>query len=133
MSPPEWCDSASSKCGQTETLCFLLMFPCLPTSGNTVAETKFTSQKAKMFPKKFRKIFVVKTLCFLSMFPCLPTSGNTVAETKFTFQKAKMFPNKFRKIFVAETMFLSLPTYFEMFAARKTLFSRLGKQTSTVL
>ena len=38
-----------------------------------------------------------------------------------------MFPNKFRNIFVAETMFPSLPTCFQMFPARKTLFSRLGK------
>ena len=38
-----------------------------------------------------------------------------------------MFPNKFRNIFVAETMFPSLPTSFQMFAARKTWFSRFSK------
>ena len=27
-----------------ETLCFLSIFPCLPTSGNIVGETKFASQ-----------------------------------------------------------------------------------------
>ena len=37
-----------------------------------------------------------------------------------------MFPKKFRNIF-AETMFPSLPTCFQMFPARQTLFSRLGK------
>ena len=48
------------------------MFPsnvsCLPTSGNIVAETKFASQEAKMFPNKFRNIFVAET-----MFPSLLT------------------------------------------------------------
>ena len=61
------------------------------------------------------------------MFPCLPTSGNIVAEAKFAFQEAKIFPNKFRNIFVVETMFPSLPTCFQMFPARETLFSRLGE------
>ena len=44
------------------------MFPCLPTPGNIVAETKFASWEAKMFPDKFRNIFVAET-----MFPSLPT------------------------------------------------------------
>ena len=61
------------------------------------------------------------------MFPRLPTLGNIVAETKFASQEAKMFPKKFRNIFVAETMFPSLPTCFQMFPARETLFFRLGK------
>ena len=43
------------------------MFPCLPTPGNIVAETKFASWEAKMFPDKFRNIFVAET-----MFPSLP-------------------------------------------------------------
>ena len=65
---------------------------------------------------------------FLSMFPCLPTSENIVAETKFASQEAKMFPKKIdRNIFVAETMFPSFPKCFQMFPARETLFSRLGK------
>ena len=38
-----------------------------------------------------------------------------------------MFPKKFRNIFVAETMFPSLPTCFQMYPTRKTLFSRLNK------
>ena len=70
---------------------------------------------------------VAETLCSLPMFPCLPTSGNIVAKTKFASQEAKMFLKKFRNIFVAETMFPSLPTSFQMFPARETLFSRLGK------
>jgi hypothetical protein len=30
----------------------------LPTRGNIVAETKFASREAKMFPRKFRKIWL---------------------------------------------------------------------------
>ena len=63
---------------------------------------------------------------FLTNVPCLPTSGNIVAETKFASYESKMFPNKFRNILVAETMFPSLPTRFQMFPTRETLFSRLG-------
>ena len=51
-----------------ETFSFLSMFPCLPTPGNIVVETKFASWEAKMFPDKFRNIFVAET-----MFPSLPT------------------------------------------------------------
>jgi hypothetical protein len=40
------------------------MFPCLLTRGNIVAETKFASREAKMFPIKFRNIW-----CFPLMFP----------------------------------------------------------------
>ena len=69
---------------------------------------------------------IVAETCFLSMFPCLATSGNIFAETKFASQEAKIFPKKFRNIFVTETIFPSLPTCFQMFAARETLFSRLG-------
>ena len=54
-----------------ETFNFLSMFPCLPTPGNIVAETKFASWEAKMFPDKFRNIFVAET-----MFPSLPATGN---------------------------------------------------------
>ena len=69
---------------------------------------------------------VAEKLCFLSMFPCLPISRNIVAEKQFASQDAKMFPIKFRNIFVVETMFPSLPTCFQMFPTRETLFSRLG-------
>ena len=72
-------------------------------------------------------MFLAGSLCFLPMFPRLPTSGNIVAETKFVSQEAKMFPKKFRNIFVAETMFPSFGTCFQLFPARETLFSRLGK------
>ena len=61
------------------------------------------------------------------MFPRLPTSENIVAETKFASQEAKMFPNKFRNSFVAETMLPGLPTCFQVFSARETLFSQLGQ------
>ena len=44
------------------------MFRCLPTSGNIVAETKLTSQEAKMFSNKLRQNFDAET-----MFPSLPT------------------------------------------------------------
>ena len=36
---------------------FPQMFPCLPTRGNIVAETKFASREANMFPSEFRNIF----------------------------------------------------------------------------
>ena len=49
------------------------------------------------------------------------------SKIKFASQEAKMFPKEFRDIFVAETMFPSFPTCFQMFSARETLFSRLGK------
>ena len=58
--------------------CFLSMFLCLPTSGNIVAETKFASQETKMFPNKFRNVFVAETMftgfpaCF-QMFPTRET------------------------------------------------------------
>jgi hypothetical protein len=45
---------------------FPQMFPCLPTRGNIVAETKFASREAKMFSSKFRNIDVF--LCFLQCF-----------------------------------------------------------------
>ena len=51
---------------------------------------------------------------------------NIVAEKQFASQDAKMFPIKFRNIFVVKTMFSSLPTCFQMFPTRETLFSRLG-------
>ena len=53
----------------------LSMFPCLPTSRNIVAETKFASQEAKMFPKKFRNIFVAEAMfpSFLACFQMFPT------------------------------------------------------------
>ena len=56
-------------CGNivAETLCFLPMFPCLPTSGNIVAETKFASKEGKMFPNKLKWGFggvVVRSLAF---------------------------------------------------------------------
>ena len=38
------------------------MYPCLPTSGNIVAEAKFASQEENMFPNKFRNIFVAETM-----------------------------------------------------------------------
>ena len=60
------------------------------------------------------------------MFPCLSPLGNIAVETNFATQGAKMFPNKFRNIFVAETIFPSLPTCYQMFIARGTLFSRSG-------
>ena len=79
---------------------------------------------------------------FLTNVSLFPTPGNIVAETKFASQEAKMFPNKFRNILVAETMFPSLPTCFQTFPKRETLFSRLGMfkqclktivQTQTIL
>ena len=60
-----------------ETLCFLSMFPCLPTWGKIVAETKFASQEAKIISKKFRIVFVAET-----MFPGFPHMFSNVSSTK---------------------------------------------------
>ena len=68
-----------------EILCFLSMFPCLPTSGNIVAETKFASQEAKMFPNKFRNIFVAET-----MFPSLPTCFQVLPARETLFSRLGM-------------------------------------------
>jgi hypothetical protein len=38
---------------------FPQMFPRLPIRGNIVAETKFASREAKMFPTNFRETFDV--------------------------------------------------------------------------
>ena len=43
-------------------ICFLSMYPCLPTSGNIVAEAKFASQEENIFSNKFRNIFVAETM-----------------------------------------------------------------------
>ena len=69
-----------------ETLCFLSMFPCLLTSENIVAETKFASQEAKMFPSKFRNIFVAET-----MFPSLPTCFQMFQTREILFSRLGMF------------------------------------------
>ena len=68
------------------------MFPinvsCLPTSGIIVAETKFSSQEAKIFLRKFRNIFVAETMfpslstCF-QMFPAQETFRRRHVETMF--------------------------------------------------
>ena len=45
-----------------ETLCFLSMFPCLPTWGNIVEQTKLASEEAKMFVKKLKIISVAQAI-----------------------------------------------------------------------
>ena len=46
-------------------------FPCLPTRGNIVVETKFASREAKMFPIKFRNISCFPSVIFVAetLFP----------------------------------------------------------------
>ena len=69
-----------------ETFYFLSMFTRLPTSVNIVAETKLIFREAKMFPNKFRNIFVAET-----MFPSLPKTGNMTKhqqETMFSRQRS---------------------------------------------
>ena len=56
------------------------------------------------------------------MFLCLLIRETLLRKQNFASEEAKMFLSKFRNIFVAETMFPSLPTCFQMFAARETLF-----------
>ena len=74
----------------SETLCFLPMFPCLPTLENIVPGTKLASQEAKMFPKKFRNIFVAQT-----MFPSEPTRFQMFPARETLFSRV----NKFKKCF----------------------------------
>ena len=62
--------------------------PYLPSSGNIVAETKFASQEAKMFPKKFRNNFVAET-----MFPSLPPGGEHDKTSTRNNVSATMFPS----------------------------------------
>ena len=53
---------------------FPQMFPCLPTRGNIVAETKFASREAKLFRKALGKLrhIVAETLFPASDSPCFP-------------------------------------------------------------
>ena len=45
------------RCGNIcDSRCFLECFPCLPNRGNIVAETKFASREAKLFPSEFRNV-----------------------------------------------------------------------------
>jgi hypothetical protein len=48
---------------------FPQMCPCLPTRGNIVAETKFASREAKMFPSLANSETFDVSLCFSLMFP----------------------------------------------------------------
>jgi hypothetical protein len=52
----------------------------MPTPGNIVAETKFASREAKMFPNKFRKIFVAERM-FLSLHTCFQYITEACART----------------------------------------------------
>ena len=54
--------------------CFNHFFPCLTTSGNIVAETKFASPKATVFPnsKKIGNIFATDDKDSATMFPNVP-------------------------------------------------------------
>ena len=61
------------------------MFPCLPTSRNIVAETKFASQETKMFPNKFRN-FVAETT-----FPSLPTCFQMFPTQETLVSRSDMF------------------------------------------
>ena len=65
-------------------------FPCLPTRGNIVAEMKFASREARMFPIKFRNISCFPSVIFVAetLFPsvCPPwktLAGNNVSATMF--------------------------------------------------
>ena len=58
-----------------------MMFPSLPTLANIVAETKFCFVlEAKMFPYKFRNIFVAETIC-----PSLPHVSNVSSTRNIDF------------------------------------------------
>ena len=108
-----------------ETLCFLPMFHCLPTSGN-VAETKFATQEATMFPNKFRNIFVAET-----MFPSLPTCFQMFSTQETLFSRLGMLKQcaninntlRFVRVNVSQKIFPSLPTLGNMTKHRQeTMF-----------
>ena len=91
------------------------MFPCLPTSGNIVAETKFASWEAKMFPNKFRNILVAETTfpslptCF-QMFPTQETLFSGSDMFKLTMFKDYSAKKQYLRANVSQKMFPSLPT-----------------------
>ena len=62
------------------------MFPCLPASGNVVAETK-------MFPNKFRNIFVAET-----MFPSLSARFRVFQGRETLFSRLSMLKQCFKII-----------------------------------
>ena len=114
------CNKALGKLGNivAETLWFLSTFPCLPTSGNIVAETKFASREAKMFPNKFRNIFVAET-----MFPSFPTCFQMFSTRETLFSRSGKYKKcffhysgninnilRFVRTNVSQKMFPSLPT-----------------------
>jgi hypothetical protein len=73
------------------------MFPCLPTHGNIVAETKFASREANIFPTKFRNIPKCDFCCgnIVSLFAHMFPAGKhffqirTCAKTNNTKKMAK--------------------------------------------
>ena len=67
------------------------MRPCLLTSGNIVAETKFASHEAKMFPNKFRDIFIAE-----AMFPSLLARFQVFPVQKTLFSRLGMLKRYFK-------------------------------------
>ena len=67
--------------------------------GNIVAETKFASQEAKMFPNKFRNIFVAET-----MFPSLPTCFQMFPAREILFFRLGKFKKCFKTTVQTQTL-----------------------------
>ena len=59
-------------------------------------------------------------------FPFCPLRETLLRKQNLLPTKQKCFPRNSETFFVAKTMFPSLPTCFQMFPTRETLFSRLG-------
>ena len=76
-----------------ETSPFLSMFLWLSISGNIVAETKLASPRTKVFPNKFRSIFVAET-----MFPSLPICFQVFPVRKTLFSRLDKLKQCFKTI-----------------------------------
>jgi hypothetical protein len=70
---------------------FPQMFPCLPTRGNIVAETKFASREAKFFLQTSETFDV--SLCFSLMFLVFAHSGKHGETLVGNNVSATMFPS----------------------------------------
>ena len=116
-----------------ERLCFLSMFPCLPTSRNIVAETKFLlPRKQKCLPTNL-ETFLLRKQCFL-VCPQISNVSSTrnivfpIRHVKIVFNDYIANINntlRFVRVNVSQKTFLSLPTVGHMTKHRQeTMFAQ---------
>ena len=111
---------------------FFVIFWCnskaLGKLGNIVAETKFASQEAKVFPNKFRNIFVAETILvsqFARMFSNVSNTSHIVfpighVQTMFKDYSANINnTSRLVRANVSQKMFPSLPTVGNMTKLRQ--------------